>query len=165
LTSTVEKAAEPKVVFAAPSAQVMAILDAAEMTRVRLVLLTGTTGEQHARQLSLLAGELKALRQAFRDPNLDGRLSHLAAALGLMGEAFRNPTAELAGWCNNVLEVPPKRLANHLDALADALFQPSEAELPWVDYEPAVLEGLLARHLDRARVIRLKKAPLPRRRW
>jgi hypothetical protein len=83
-----------------------------------------------------------------------------------MGEAFRDPGPELAGWCNNVLEVPPRRLAHHLDALADALFQPGEtAELPWAEYEPVVLEELLARHLDRARVLRLKKAPLPRRRW
>jgi hypothetical protein len=164
--ASAEEVAEPKLVaFAAPSAQVMHILDAAEAVRVRLVLLSGTDGDQHVRQLNLLAGELRALRQAFRDPTLDGRLSCLGSALGLMAEAFRRPTPELAGWCNSVLEVPPRRLANHLDALAEALFQPGETELPWVEYEPVVLEELLARHLDRERVTRLKKAPLPRRRW
>jgi hypothetical protein len=81
-----------------------------------------------------------------------------------MGEVFRNPGPELAGWCKNVLEVPPRRLAHHLDGLGDALFL-GEAELPWVEYEPAVLEELLMRHLDRARIARLKKAPLPRLRW
>jgi hypothetical protein len=167
MTSTPEKAAAPKLVaFTAPSAQVMAILDAAEVVRVRLVLASATTGEQHGRHLSLLAGELRALRQALRDPKLDGRLSSLGSALGLMAEVFRNPGPELAGWCNNVIEVPPRRLAHHLDALADALFL-GEPELPWSGeaYEPVVLEPLLAAHLNRARILRLKSAPLPRRRW
>jgi hypothetical protein len=163
---TAEKAAEAKLVaFTAPSAQVMHILDAAEMVRVRLVLLSATGGDQHGRQLNLLAGELQALRQAFRDPNLDGRLSGSGSALRLMAEAFHNPGSELAGWCNNVIEVPPRRLARHLDALANALFLSGDGELPWAEYEPAVLEELLVRHLDRARVARLKSAPLPRKRW
>jgi hypothetical protein len=167
LTSISEKAAAPTLVgFTAPSAQVMHILDAAEAVRVRLVLVSATTGEQHARQLSLLAGELRALRQELRDPKLDGRLSSLGSVLGLMAEAFRKPGPELVGWCNNVLEVPPRRLAQHLDALAEALFL-GETELPWPTeaYEPAVLEPLLAGHLNRARVLRLKSSPLPRRRW
>jgi hypothetical protein len=54
----------------------------------------------------------------------------LGSALGLMAEAFRNPGSELAGWCNNILDLPPRRLARHLDALADALFPPGEAEQP-----------------------------------
>jgi hypothetical protein len=148
-----------------PGRQVTAILDAAETVRVRLVLFGATTGDQHGRQLSLLAGELQALDRAFRDPGLDGRLSRLGSALGLMAEVFRNPGPELAGWCNNYLDVPPRRLAHHLDALADALFQPGEPERPRPGgaYELAVIEELLVRHLDRARVLRLKRAPLPRR--
>jgi hypothetical protein len=166
LTSAPAEASTSKLVaFTAPSAQVMHILDAAEMVRVRLVLVSATDGDQRGRQLSLLAGELGALRQAFRDPKLDGRLSGLGSALALMGEAFHNPGPELAGWCVNVIEVPARRLAQHLDALANALFLSCETELPWAEYEPAVLEELLVRHLDRARVARLKKAPLPRRRW
>jgi hypothetical protein len=82
-----------------------------------------------------------------------------------MAEVFRNPGAELAGWCNNVLEVPPRRLAQHLEALANGLFPSGEIELPWPEYEPAVLEEHVARRLDRACVGRLKRAPLPRRRW
>jgi hypothetical protein len=66
--------------------------------------------------------QLRALDRAFRDPKLDNRLSCLGSALGLMAEVFRNRGPELAGWCGNVLEVPPRRLAHHLDALADALF-------------------------------------------
>jgi hypothetical protein len=166
LTSISEKAAAPKLVgFTAPGPQVAAILDAAEAVRIRLVLFGATGGDQHARQLSLLAGELRALRQALRDPKLDGRLSGLGSALGLMAEVFRKPGPELAGWCANVLEAPPRRLAKHLDALANALFPPGEAELPWAEYEPAVLEELLMQHLDSTRIARLKKAPLPRLRW
>jgi hypothetical protein len=166
LTRIIPEKAEPKLVaFTAPSAQVMAILDAAEMVRVRLVLFSATGGDQRGRQLGLLAGELRALRQALRDPKLDGRLSCLGSALGLMAEEFRDPGPELTGWCVNVIEVPPRRLAKHLDALANALFPSDETELPWAEYEPAVLEELLAPHLDRTRIARLKSAPLPRRRW
>jgi hypothetical protein len=166
MTSSVEEGSPPKLAaFTAPSAQVMRILDGAEMVRVRLVLFSATDGDQRGRHLKLLAGELRVLREEFRDPKLDGRLSGLGSALGLMAEAFRNPGPELAGWCNNVLEVPPRRLAKHLDALANALFAPGETELPWAEYEPAVLEELLARYLDRARIARLKSAPLPRKRW
>jgi hypothetical protein len=113
MTSTPRLAA-----FTAPSAQVMRILDAAEAVRVRLVLVGLTSGNQHDRQLCLLTGELRALAQAFRDPALDGRLSRFSSALGLMAEVFRNPGPELAGWCNNVIEVPPRRLAHHLSVLA-----------------------------------------------
>jgi hypothetical protein len=167
MTSAPERAAAPRLVgFTAPSAQVVAILGAGEAVRVRLVLLSATIGEQRDRQLGLLAGELRALRQAFRDPALDGRLSRLGSALGLMAEVFRNPGPELALWCNNVLDLPPRRLAHHLDALADALFLPGEPERPRSPaYEPAVLDGLLARRLNRARVARLMRAPLPRLRW
>jgi hypothetical protein len=141
------------VAFTAPSAQVMAILDAAETVRMRLVLQSATSGDQHGRQLDLLAGELRALRQALRDPKLDSRLSSLGSALALMAEAFRKPGPELVLWCKDVLEVPPRRLANHLDALAGRA------------YEPVILEARLARHLDRERIARLKRSPLPRRQW
>jgi hypothetical protein len=152
--------------FTAPSKQVMLVIGGAEAVRIRLLLCSATTGgEQHARQLRLLAGELEALRVAFQDPKLDMRLSSLGSALGLMAEVFRNPSPELTLWCRDVLEVPPRRLAHHLDVLAEALFMPNEAELPWPAYEPAVLEALLARHLDRERIGRLKRAPLPRRQW
>jgi DNA-binding transcriptional ArsR family regulator len=159
-------ATPPRLVeFTAPSKQVMAVLDAAEVVRIRLLLQSATGGEQLARQLRLLAGELQALRTALQDPKLDNRLSSLGSALGLMAEVFRNPGPELARWCNDVLGMPPKRLARHLDVLAEALFLPDEVELSWPAYEPAVLEALLARHLDRERIGRLKRAPLPRRQW
>jgi hypothetical protein len=167
VTPTPQQAAASKLVaFTAPSRQVMEILDAAETVRIRLLLLSATSGDQHGR-LSLLAGELQALRQALGDPKLDSRLSCLGSALGLMAEVFRNPGPELALWCANVLDLPPLRLAHHLDALANALFVSDEAESPrsGTAYEPAVLEELLVRHLDRARIVRLKSAPLPRRRW
>jgi hypothetical protein len=77
--------ATPSMVAFAPSAQVLELLDAAEAVRVRLLLQSATSGDQHRRQLGLLAGELRALRQALRDPKLDGRLSSLGSALGLMG--------------------------------------------------------------------------------
>jgi hypothetical protein len=144
---------------------VAAILDAAEVVRVRLVLFSATVGDQRGRQLGLLVGELRALDQAFRDPALDGRLSRLALGLALMAEVFRNPGPELTLWCNDVIDVPPKRLARHLDALANALFLSGEPELPWATYDPAVLEALLVQHPNRARVVRLKSAPLPRLRW
>jgi hypothetical protein len=161
MTSSAEKA------FTAPTAQMMRILDAAEMVRVRLVLFAATSGDQRVRHRDLLAAELQALGQTFRDPALDGRLSRFSSALGLMAEGFRTPGPELAGWCNNVLEVPPRRLAHHLSVLAEALFSSSEAERrqPGTAYEPTVLEALLGQHLDRARIIRLKSAPLPRLRW
>jgi hypothetical protein len=80
---------------------------------------------------------------------------------------FHKQDPELARWSHDVLEMPPRRLARHLDALADALFLSGEPELPWTGeaYEPVVLEALLARHLDRERIGRLKRAPLLRRRW
>jgi hypothetical protein len=47
--------------------------------------------------------------------------------------------------------------ARHLDVLANALFPSGEPEVPWGSaYEPVVLEVLVVRHLDRARVVRLK---------
>jgi hypothetical protein len=168
VTPTPQQAAASKLVaFTAPSRQVMEILDAAETVRIRLLLLSATSGDQHGRQLRLLAGELRALGQSFRDPALDGRLSRLGSALGLMAEAFRNPGPELAGWCNNVLEVPPRRLARHLDVLAGALFVTAEAERPQPGsaYDPLLLDRWLGPQLDRARIAGLKSAPLPRRRW
>jgi hypothetical protein len=115
----------------------MGILDAGEAVRIRLLLCSATGGEQLGRQLGLLAGELQALRAALLDPKLDNRLSSLGSALGLMAEVFRDAGPELALWCNDVLEVPPRRLARHLDVLAEALFLPNEVELPWPAYEPA----------------------------
>lgn len=132
--------------------------------RVRLLLLSATSGDQHDRQLRLLAGELRALGQALRDPALEDRLSRFGSALGLMAEVFRNPGPELDLWCNDLLDVPPRRLASYLSVLADALFLPNEAERRHA-CEPAVLEALLQPHLDRARISRLKRAPLPRGRW
>jgi hypothetical protein len=159
-------ATPPRLVeFTAPSKQVMVVIDSAEAVRIRLLLCSATGGEQLARQLRLLAGELQALREALQDPQLDNRLSSLGSALAMMAEVFRNPGPELALWCKDVLEVPSKRLARHLDVLAETLFQPDEVELPWQAYEPAVLEALLARILDRERIGRLKRAPLPRRQW
>jgi hypothetical protein len=96
MTSTADP---PRLIaLAAPSKQVVGILDAAEAVRVRLVLLCAMAGDQRIRQLQLLAGELRQLGEALRDESLDGRLSRLGSALALMGEVFRN----LAGWCNNV---------------------------------------------------------------
>jgi hypothetical protein len=166
VTSTAETAAAPLrlVGFTTPSAQIVAILANSEAVRCRLVLITGCSGEQYDRHRHLLAGELAALGQAFCDPALDGRLQRLGAALGLMAEAFRNPGPELVRWCNNVLDVPPRRLARHLDVLADALFVPDTIAPSGRD-AACVPAALLARNLDPARIARLKAAPLPRRRW
>jgi hypothetical protein len=142
-------AVSKSIAFAAPSVQVLAILDDAEVVRVRLVLFSATIGEQRGRHLGLLAGELEALRRALRDDEHDSRLSRLGSALAMMAEVFRQPGPELAGWCKDVLEVPPRRLARHLDVLANALFPSGEPELPWGSaYEPVVLEALLVRHLE-----------------
>jgi hypothetical protein len=155
------------VAFTAPSAMVRAILDAAELVRRRVVLVSAMAGEQRADQLQRLAGDLQALGNALQDPKLDGRLSRFGASLALMAEVFRNPTPELAGWCRDVLEVPPGRLARHLEALGAALFDSTEAvrELPGSAYDPSALDAFLARQLDPACVARLKRSPLPRRRW
>jgi hypothetical protein len=64
--ATGEAAPRHPVAFTAPSAQVLAILDAAEAVRVRLVLFSATVGDQHDRQRHLLAGELRALGQCER---------------------------------------------------------------------------------------------------
>jgi hypothetical protein len=146
---------------------VVAIIDAAEMVRRRLVMMTAMAGEQRTEQLQRLAGELQTLGQALGDPQLDGKVAFFGNALALLAEVFRNPGPELAGWSRSVLGLPPRRLAHHLDALANALFPPGEPERPrpGAAYEPAVLEALLVHHLDRARIARLKSAPLPRRRW
>ena len=161
-------AIEPRLVaFTAPSAQVTVILDAAESVRVRLVLLSAVAADQRSRQLGLLAGELKALGQAFCDPGLDGGPSKFASALALMGEAFRNPGAELGGWCRNVLDLPPRRLAAHLQALAAALYVGAEAvrAAPGLSSMPVVRDRFFGPQLDRPCVARLKRAPLPRKRW
>jgi hypothetical protein len=168
MTVSAEAAGAPRLVgFTAPSAQVRAILDAAEAVRVRLVLLSAMAGEQRADQLRRLAGELQALGAALDDPKLDGRLSRFGATLALIAEVFRNPTPELAGWCRDVLEVPPRRLARHLEALGAALFVSTEAvrALPDSAYCRSALDGFLARQLDPACVAPLKRSPLPRRRW
>jgi hypothetical protein len=166
MTSTAEADAAPRLVaFTAPTAQVIAILDAAERVRQRLLLASAMAGEQRARQLERLADEFRALDQALRDPALDGSLACLGSALALMAEAFRNSDPEIRGWCNNVLEVPPRRLARHLDALGDALFRSRGQPRPGSAYDPAMLDELVVRHLDRVRVARLRSSPLPRRRW
>jgi hypothetical protein len=168
MTASAAAAGAPYLIaFTAPSAQVMAILDAAEAVRVRLVLLSAVAGEQRALQLRRLAGELQALGAALEDPELDGRLSRFGSTLALMAEVFRNPAAELAGWCRDVLEVPPRRLARHLEALGAALFVSTEVgrALPGSAYDPSALDAFLARQLEPACVARLKRSPLPRRRW
>jgi hypothetical protein len=167
MTSPAEAAVGRLVGFTARSAQVRAILDAAEAVRVRMVVVSTMAGEQRADQLRRLAGELQALGNALQDPKLDGRLSRFGASLALMAEAFRNPTPELAGWCRDVLEVPPRRLARHLEALGAALFDSADAvrELPGSAYDPSALDGFLVPQLDPACVARLKRSPLPRRRW
>jgi hypothetical protein len=83
MTSSAEEApaASKSIAFAAPSVQVLAILDAAEVVRVRLVLFSATIGEQCGRHLCLLAGELEALRRALRDDEHDSRLSRLGSTL------------------------------------------------------------------------------------
>jgi hypothetical protein len=167
-TRTAEAAGGPRLVdFTAPSNQVRAILDAAEAVRVRLVLLSAMAGEQRAAQLRHLASELRALGNALADPQLDGRLSRFGSSLALMAEVFRYPPPELAGWCRDVLEVPPRRLARHLEALGAALFDSTEAvrALPGSAYDPSALDGFLVPQLDPACVARLKRSPLPRRRW
>jgi hypothetical protein len=164
MTATAAAAPGRLVALTAPGAEVIAILDAAEAVRVRLVVLSAMAGEQRAQQLQRLAAELRALGAALADPRLDGRLSRLASSLALMGEAFGNPGPELAGWCATVLDQPPRRLAAHLQALAAALFVSAEAvhAQPGSAYDPAVLDRLLGARLDRACVERLKRSPLPR---
>jgi hypothetical protein len=82
------------------------------------------------------------------------------------GEVFRNPGPELRVWCRNVLGMPPRRLARHLEAFANVLFRSGEPKPPpGSAYQPAILATLVAGHLDRERLARLKRAPLPRRPW
>jgi len=87
---------------------VIAILDAAEAVRVRLVLISVVSGEQRA---AAIAARRRAAGTgyALRDPRLDGGLSRLALALVLMGKAFANPGPELNRWCENVLGLAPRR--------------------------------------------------------
>jgi hypothetical protein len=147
MTVSAEAAGAPHLVaFTAPGVQVRAILDAAEAVRVRLVLLSAMAGEQPALQLQRLAGELQALGAALEDPLLDGRLSRFGSTLALMAEVFRYPASELAGWCRDVLEVPPRRLARHLEALGAALLVSAEAvrAVPGSAYDPSALDGFLS---------------------
>jgi hypothetical protein len=54
-----------------------------------------------------------------------------------------------------------------LEALGAALFVSAEAAraVPGSAYDPSALDGFLTRQLDPACVARLKRSPLPRRRW
>jgi hypothetical protein len=124
-------------------------------------------GGARTQHLERLSGELRTLGEALRDPSLDGKVSLFGTALALMGEHFRNPSPELRTWCRNVFDIPPRRLARHLGALGDALFSPDEPEQPRPGsaYDPAVLEALVVTRLDRVRLARLKRSPLPQRRW
>jgi hypothetical protein len=85
----------------------------------------------------------------------------------MMAEAFRNAGPELKEWSTNVLDVPPRRFARHLQTLGAALFVNAEAVRPQPGsaYDPQALDRLLGPQLHRACIERLKRAPLPRRRW
>jgi hypothetical protein len=73
---------------------VIAILDAAERVRQRLLLASAMEGEQRRQQLRRLADELWRLGQALCDLALNREVSRFGGALALMAEAFRNSDPE-----------------------------------------------------------------------